>query len=77
MENGVMNKGPVEMSVVCSDLSLLESINSLLKHNGVITVEDEYGALHYIVDGRNNRRSVAGKVTAINPNDTAERKKED
>jgi hypothetical protein len=75
MENGILNRGPVEMSVVCSDLSLLENINSLLKHNGVITVEDEFGALHYIVDGRNNRQSVAGKVTAINPNDTAERKK--
>jgi len=61
------NRGLVEMSVVCSDLSLLENINSLLKQKGVITVEDENGTLHYIVDGRNNRQSVAGKVTAINP----------
>ncbi len=77
MNGGILNKGPVEMSVVCSDLSLLENINSLLKDNGIITVADDSGALHYIVDGRNNRRSVAGKVTSINPNDTAERKKEE
>lgn len=77
MENRLLNKGPVEMSVVCSDLSLLENINTLLKRKGVIAVEDEYGALHYIVDGRNNRQSVAGKVTSINPNNTAERKKEE
>ena len=61
------NRGVVEMAVVCSDLSLLENINSLLKQKGVIAVEDEAGTLHYIVDGRNNRQSVAGKVTTINP----------
>jgi hypothetical protein len=71
------HRGLVEMSVVCSDLSLLENINSLLKQKGVITVEDEYGTLHYIVDGRNNRQSVAGRVTAINPADTAGNAKEE
>ena len=71
------NRGLVEMSVVCSDLSLLENINSLLKQKGVITVEDEDGTLHYIVDGRNNRQSVAGKVTAINPVNKADNSKED
>ena len=71
------NRGLVEMSVVCSDLSLLENINSLLKQKGVITVEDEYGTLHYIVDGRDNRQSVAGRVTAINPAETARNEKEE
>ena len=71
------NRGVVEMAVVCSDLSLLENINSLLKQKGVIAVEDEAGTLHYIVDGRNNRQSVAGKVTAINPTVTTSNEKEE
>ena len=66
MENRLLNKRTVEMSVVCSDLSLLENINSLLQEKGVISVEDEYGILHYIVDGRSGRRD-AGKITAIRP----------
>ena len=41
MENRNYNQGSVEMSVVCSDLSLLENINLLLKQKGVIAVEDE------------------------------------
>jgi len=65
VENRVLKRGSVEMSVVCSDLSLLENINTLLRENGVIAVEDDYGILHYIVDGRNNRKEAAGKVTAI------------
>ncbi|MCR5385016.1 MAG: hypothetical protein K6E72_10335 [Saccharofermentans sp.] len=71
------NRGVVEMAVVCSDLSLLENINSLLKQKGVIAVEDEAGTLHYIVDGRSNRQSVAGKVTAINPSGNASNEKEE
>ncbi len=77
MENRVLNHGAVEMSVVCSDLSLLESINLLLRQKGVIAVEDEYGVLHYIVDGRNDRKAVAGKVTAIDPSRSAEQDKEE
>ena len=77
MQNRVLNQGSVEMSVVCSDLSLLESINSLLRQKGVIAVEDESGVLHYIVDGRSDRRSVAGRVTAINPAKTAEQEKQE
>lgn len=65
MENRILKSGSVEMAVVCSDLSLLENINSLLRQNGVISVEDEYGVLHYIVDGRENRKEVAGKVTSL------------
>ena len=60
-----IRKGKVEMSVVCSDLSLLENINSLLSDNGFISFEDEQGVLHYIVDGRNNRSEIAGKVTTL------------
>ena len=75
MENRVLNQGTVEMSVVCSDLSLLENINSLLRQKGVIAVEDDAGVLHYIVDGRSDRGSVAGRVTAINPAKTAEYEK--
>lgn len=77
MENRALKKGVVEMSVVCSDLSLLENINSLLKQKGVISVEDEDGVLHYIVDGRCNRSEVAGKVTSINPCDTPDKSRED
>lgn len=65
MENSMLRRGPVEMSVVCSDLSLLENINTLLRQKGVIAVEDDYGVLHYIVDGRNNRREAAGRITTI------------
>ena len=77
MENRALKKGVVEMSVVCSDLSLLENINWLLKQKGVISVEDEDGVLHYIVDGRCNRSEVAGKVTSINPCDTPDKSRED
>ena len=59
MENTAIRRGKVEMSVVCSDLSLLENINSLLNDNGFISVEDEQGIMHYIVDGRHNRDEVA------------------
>ena len=59
MENTAIRKGKVEMSVVCSDLSLLENINSLLNDSGFISVEDEQGITHYIVDGRSNRDEVA------------------
>lgn len=69
MENRVLKRGSVEMSVVCSDLSLLESINTLLRENGIIAVEDDYGILHYIVDGRSNRKEAAGKVTSISSKD--------
>lgn len=65
MENRAVKKGMVEMTVVCSDLSLLDNINLLLKQKGVISVEDEDGILHYIVDGRSNRRDVAGKISSI------------
>lgn len=76
MENRIIGRGSVEMSVVCSDLSLLDSINELLRERGVISVEDESGILHYIVDGRNNRNGIAGKVTSIDPNESAEQQKE-
>ncbi len=77
MENRNYNQGSVEMSVVCSDLSLLENINLLLKQKGVIAVEDEMGVLHYIVDGRSDRGSVAGRVTAINPAKTEGQEKQE
>ena len=67
MENTAIRRGKVEMSVVCSDLSLLENINSLLNDNGFISVEDEQGIMHYIVDGRHNRDEVAGRVTSLSP----------
>ena len=66
------------MSVVCSDLSLLESINNLLRDKGIISIEDDNGVLHYIVDGRRDRKEAAGKVTTLNPNGSvAELAKED
>ena len=79
MESRVLKRGAVEMSVVCSDLSLLESINSLLLQKGIISIEDEYGVLHYIVDGRSNRKEVAGKITSLSSGskDSAELAKED
>jgi len=78
MENRIIKRGSVEMSVVCSDLSLLESINDLLRDKGIISIEDDDGVLHYIVDGRRDRKEVAGKVTTLNPHGTvAELAKED
>ena len=77
MDNIAAKSGAVEMAVVCSDLSLLENINSLLKQKGVITVEDEYGNFHYIVDGRNNRKAVASKVISIDPTDKRKNTKAD
>ena len=65
MVSTAIRRGKVEMSVVCSDLSLLENINALLNDNGFISFEDEQGVLHYIVDGRNNRNEIAGKVTSL------------
>ncbi|MBR4914135.1 MAG: hypothetical protein IKZ42_02530 [Clostridiales bacterium] len=77
MENTAIRRGKVEMSVVCSDLSLLENINSLLNDNGFISVEDEQGIMHYIVDGRSNRREAAGKVTSLSPNKKTTQGKEE
>ncbi|MBR4403583.1 MAG: hypothetical protein IKT10_00560 [Clostridiales bacterium] len=67
MENRAIRSGTVEMNVICSDLSLLENINTLLREKGVISVEDESGVLHYIVDGRYNRKEAAGRVTSLRP----------
>jgi len=72
MENRAIKSGTVEMNVVCSDLSLLENINSLLREKGVISVEDESGVLHYIVDGRYNRKEAAGRVTSLKPQNKAD-----
>ena len=55
----------VEMNVVCSDFSLLENINGMLSHNGVIGVRDGVGKMHYIVDGRRDRLSASHTVTAL------------
>lgn len=57
--------GGIEMNVVCSDLSLLENINSLLGSNGVISIRGEDGVVHYIIDGRHNRQKASAAVTAL------------
>ena len=57
--------GGIEMSVVCSDLSLLENINTLLGNNGVISIRGEDGVVHYIIDGRQNRQRASAAVTAL------------
>ena len=58
-------KGGIEMAVVCSDLSLLESINALLRQSGMIGVRGEDGVVHYIIDGRQNRPRASAAVTAL------------
>ena len=58
-------KGGIEMAVVCSDLSLLENINALLKDNGVIGIKSDDGVMHYIVDGRQNRNNASEAVSAL------------
>jgi len=58
-------RGGIEMSVVCSDLSLLENINTLLGSNGVISIRGEDGVVHYIIDGRHNRQKASAAVTAL------------
>ncbi|MBR5358522.1 MAG: hypothetical protein IK128_04840 [Clostridiales bacterium] len=55
----------VEMNVVCSDFSLLENINGMLSHNGVIGVRDGVGKIHYIVDGRRDRLGATHTVTTL------------
>ena len=57
--------GGIEMAVVCSDLSLLENINTLLGENGVIRISGEDGVVHYIIDGRHNRQYASAAVTAL------------
>ena len=58
-------RGGIEMSVVCSDLSLLENINKLLGSSGVINIRGEDGVVHYIIDGRQNRQKASAAVTAL------------
>lgn len=57
--------GGIEMSVVCSDLSLLENINTLLGKRGVISIRGEDGVMHYIIDGRHNRQQASATVSAL------------
>lgn len=59
------NGNGIEMAVVCSDLSLLESINSLLGNTGVIGIRGEDGVVHYIIDGRTDRRQASATVTEL------------
>ena len=61
------NSSEVEMNVVCSDFSLLENINGMLSHNGVIGVRDGEGKIHYIIDGRRDRMSASHTVTSLVP----------
>ena len=65
--------GGIEMAVVCSDLSLLENINSLLGSNGVIRIRSEDGVVHYIIDGRHNRQHATAAVTALANGNTGEK----
>ncbi|MBP5774932.1 MAG: hypothetical protein J6W36_04490 [Clostridiales bacterium] len=58
-------KGGIEMAVVCSDLSLLENINALLKENGVIGIKSDDGVIHYIIDGRQSRSEASAAVSAL------------
>ena len=62
MRNG---SSEVEMNVVCSDFSLLENINGMLSHNGIIGVRDGEGKIHYIIDGRHDRQNASHTVTSI------------
>ena len=62
MRNG---SSEVEMNIVCSDFSLLENINGMLSHNGVIGVRDGEGKMHYLVDGRHDRLGASDTVTSL------------
>ncbi len=64
MRNG---SSEVEMNIVCSDFSLLENINGMLSHNGVIGVRDGEGKIHYIIDGRRDRQGASHTVTSLVP----------
>ena len=57
----------VEMNIVCTDFSLLENINGMLSHNGVIGVRDGEGKIHYIIDGRGDRQRASHTVTSLMP----------
>ncbi len=66
MEDKILDyKGGIEMAVVCSDLSLLENINALLKENGVIGIKSDDGVIHYIIDGRQSRSEASATVSAL------------
>ena len=58
-------QGGIEMAVVCSDLSLLDNINELLRENGVIGIRSDDGVMHYIIDGRQNRNDASATVSAL------------
>ena len=66
MEDKILDyKGGIEMAVVCSDLSLLENINALLKENGVIGIKSDDGVIHYIIDGRQSRSEASATVLSL------------
>ncbi len=49
--------------VVCSDRSLMETINRMLKRQGIVGVTDTSGRTHYILDARFNPGSAARQIT--------------
>ncbi len=49
--------------VVCSDKKLLETINSMLKRQGIVGVTDTVGRTHYLLDARVNPGQAAKHIT--------------
>ncbi|MBO4637273.1 MAG: hypothetical protein J5685_09035, partial [Clostridiales bacterium] len=48
--------------VVCNDKALLETINNILRGNGVVGLQDRKGAMHFLVDARSDRMGAAFSV---------------
>lgn len=48
--------------VVCSDKAMLETINRMLKRQGIIGVTDTAGRTHYLVDARKNPGHAARQI---------------
>ena len=51
--------------VACTDRSLLDTINSMLSHKGIIGISDAEGKFHYIVDGRSHSEKAMSRINEI------------
>ena len=51
--------------VACTDRSLLDTINSMLSHKGIIGISDAEGKFRYIVDGRSHSEKAMSRINEI------------
>lgn len=51
--------------VVCSDVSLLNAINILMRKRGLVSVSDTAGRQHYVIDARKNPMIAARRMEQL------------